>query len=206
MLKQLFRLANLLDREGFQTIADEVDALIKAASGRTDEEIDKSVDEYFANPEIQERNQIEREYGLDEDDMFGLERTPWHGYKYNYEGIPAKDKNSDFFKPFTRYHTVIVKDDEQEPPDEIPDTDGVWQFEQLGPAPEGSTYGGNTFTYRFVSNKEKEKEKEMAPFKAEIEKMLAEPDEEITELPEEAVEVVEEETPKKQHGGGVKLF
>jgi len=201
MLKQLFRLANLLDREGFRVIADEVDNLIKSAIPRSDEEIDKSVEEYFSNPEIQERNQIEREYGLDEDDMFGLEASPWHGYKYNYEGVPAKDKGSDFFKPFERYHTVIVKDDEQEPPDEIPETDGVWQFEQLGAAPEDSTYGGNTFTYRFRSNKDKAKAKEREELIKEI--VTPEPDEEVTELPKNVVEV--EEASKKQHGG-VKLF
>ena len=59
---------------------------------------------------------------------------------------------------------------------------------------------GDELVYLFKSTKDMEREKEQAPYRAEIDKMMAGPDDvEVTEMPEDVVEV-------KEHGGGVKLF
>lgn len=196
MFKQLLRLANLLDKEGFQLVADEVDALVKSAIPRSDEEIDKDVERYFADPEIQERNAIEAKY-LNEEQM--LERTPFLGYKYNYEGYP--DWFAEDAKPVERYHTVITSE-QTIPMDHVFQDDGTWELM----ARQGNGDGMTQAVYHFKSLKDSEREKERAPFRAEIEKMLAEPDDtEVTEMPEDTLEVAEE-APKKEHGGGVKLF
>lgn len=203
MLNKLIRLANLLDKEGYSLVADEIDNIIRNAAPLTDEEIDKSVEEYFNNPEIQERNRIEREHGLDEDDMFGLEKDKWHGFKYSFEGVPKSMKS--LAKPATRYQTVIPQEGE-ELVSVIKDPDGMWFLcgNDLRPAPVDIV--DPPPVYMFKSNKDLQKEEEQAPFKAEVEKMLAEmPDEvEVAETPEDILEV--EEAPKKPYGGGVKLF
>lgn len=204
MLKQLFRLANLLDREGFQIVADEVDDLIKSAIPRSDEEIDKSVEEYFADKGKQRRNRVEQALGLDEEGMYGLEPDEWHGFEYNFEGAPREQSAN--LKPLKRYHTILVHNDlDPEAPEKFVDPDGVWALEFTTEIPEAAGVGHLAYTYSFTSNKDLKAKEERAGDVAELQKMLAEPDDvETTEMPEDVVET--EEVPKKQHGGGVNLF
>lgn len=199
MFDKLLKLANLLDKTGHQLIADEVDAIAKNAMPLTDEQIDENVEKYFNDPDIQERNLIEKEYGLDEDDMFGLEHTPFNGFKWNYEGFP-KEHAADF-KPLERYQTVIGEN--EDPEESFTGDGGTWELEGMYPTAAGATKGTFQAVYRFVP--EKEIAKRNQPQDPDILRILNAPDDEVEaiELPDDAIEVIEEE-PKSR--GGVNLF
>lgn len=205
MLNKLLRLANQLDKAGFTLIADEVDSLAKTAadlSPEKEKELDESVDRYFGDADRQERNLMEQEYGLDQDDMFGLERAPWHGNKWSYEGFP-RDK-AEHFKKFERYQTVIGEDGEAPESIEDPLEGGVWEREQVFDKPEHASKGKYQAVYRFVPLKEQAERmqpKEDNPF---IRMIMEQPDE--VEVPEAPEDVIETKEVPKQHGGGVKLF
>lgn len=202
MLNKLLRLANKLDKAGYPAIADEIDFLVKAAAELTPEQekaLEESVERYFANPEKQERNLIEQEYGLDQDDMFGLEPTPWHGHKWSYEGFPRD--NGEHFKKFERYQTLIV-DDGEEAPEKIDDhvEGGVWEREQVFDKPKGASKGKYQAVYRFVPYKEIAKRMQPKEDYPELREILEAPDEvETLEAPEDVVEV--KEKPGLKHFG-----
>ena len=193
MLNKLLKLANRLDKIGYSTVADEIDALAKLAAELTPEkekELDESVDKYFADPEIQERNRIEREYGLDEDDKFGLETNAWFGYKWSYEGYPREF--AEHAKPFKRYHTILIDDNTAAAMIiEDKDENGKWVNIKSYPGPTNDSMYQQVM--QFKSNNEVEKE----PLSLDLQKLFDAPD-----VPDE-IEVIEDSD--KGHGG-VKLF
>jgi len=215
MINRLLKLANRLDNIGQSMVADKVDEIAKKAvelSPEREKEIEESWEKYYADPEKQERNQIEQEYGIgvftpedapDYEDraFFGLEPSPWHGHKWSYEGYPS-DK-AGHFKKFERYQTVIADSADLPKTIDDPVEGGVWEREQVFDKPEGATKGKYQVVYRFVDNKELAKRKETVD--PELQRFLDKLDKEeieAVEKPEDIVEVEEE----KPHGGGTKLF
>lgn len=203
LITRLAKLANELDMLD-PVVADEIDTIIRNAvqlPPEKEKELDEQIDSYFADTARQERNLMEKEYGLDEDDMFGLEPVPWHGHKWSYEGFP-KDK-AEHFKRFERYQTVIADGDEAPESIEDPVEGGVWEREQVFDKPEGATKGTHQAVYRFVPSKELSKRLEPKEDDSALRRLLDEPDEvEVTEEPEDIVESKE----KPPAGGGVHLF
>ena len=168
MLIKLYKLANKLDKTGNTSIADEIDVIIKSAIELTPEkerQIEESIDKYYADPEIQEKNQIERDYGLgvfsdDEDDLGGLEPKPWHGHRWSYEGFP---KGADeYFKKFERYQTVIGNDSNLPEKINDPAEGGVWVRENVFDRPNSLSKNDEFQTvYRFVDTAKEQRKKEI---------------------------------------------
>lgn len=215
MLKQLYKLANRLDKGGFVAAADEVDAIIKKAVDLTPErerEIEESWDRYFADPEKQEKNLIEQEYGLgvfsdDEDDFMGLESKPWHGFKWTYDGFPKNQ--AEHFKKFERYQTVISDDDNLPETIDDPAEGGTWVREVTFDKPEGVTKGNFQTVYRFIDTAKEQRRKELwgdDEVSPETQALIDSDDEESIDVAEEPAETVEAKESPKQHGGGTMLF
>lgn len=204
MIKKLLKLANKLDLNGYFLIADEIDLVIKNAFGLSPErekEIEDSWEKYYADPEIQDKNLIEKEYGLgvfsDDENSFGLEPKPWHGFKWSYEGFP-KDK-SEHFEKFERYQTVINDDANMPETIEDPDENGIWIREQVFDKPEGTTKGQFQTVYKFVSPEREHNKRELWG----IDEPVNYPNEgkeevEVTELSDDSL--------LSRNQGGLKLF
>ena len=222
MLTKLFKLANRLDRSGNTSVADEVDTIIKNAielSPEREKEIEESWNRYYDDPEKQEKNQIEQDYGLgvfsdDENDFGGLEPTPWHGHRWSYEGFPKGSGgkgHADGFKKFERYQTVIGDDSNLPEKIDDPAEGGFWIREQIFDRPNSLSKNDEFQTvYRFVDPAKEQRKKELwgDDDNTELSDFINGINEDDVETPEEIEDVVEvtEPMPSGSGVGGVKLF
>lgn len=210
MLNKLLKLANRLDKNGLSRIANEIDELAKIAgdlSPEDEEKIDEKTDDQAEDPEWKEKQIVEEEYGLNDDDMFGIEPSKWHNFKWSFEGYP-KDKEQ-YFKPHTRYQTVIL--DGEDAPEELDDQNegGKWELQEIFDKPTNASLGEGMVVYKFLPFKEQIKR--MGPDEAlspEAQQIL---DDEI-ESTEDVIDTDEKPSPdteddiKDNSKGGVHLF